>query len=63
MFLLLIIVFAEAATSVADGTRDAALEAARMSADAKDVAAFKSGNTLSNALHQPWREVQIPLFV
>ena len=55
--------FAEAATSVADGTRDAALEAARMSADAKDVAAFKSGNTLSNALHQPWREVQIPLFV
>ena len=37
-------VFVEAATSVADGTRDAALEAARMSADAKDVAAFNAGN-------------------
>ncbi len=35
---------AEAATSVADGTRDAALEAARMSSDAKDVAAFNAGN-------------------
>ncbi len=34
---------AGAASSVADGTRDAALDAARLSADAKDVAAFKAG--------------------
>ena len=38
--------FADVATSVADGTRDVALEAARLSADAKDVAAFKAGNLL-----------------
>jgi hypothetical protein len=43
-----IIFFADVATSVADGTRDAALEAARLSADAKDVAAFKAGNLLSS---------------
>ena len=38
--------FAGAAASVADGTRDAALDAARLSADAKDVAAFKAGCAL-----------------
>jgi hypothetical protein len=37
-------VSADAASSVADGTRDAALEAARLSADAKDVAAYKAGD-------------------
>ena len=40
-------VFAGVASSVADGTRDvlgdAALDAARFSAEAKDVAAFKAG--------------------
>ena len=43
--------FAEAANSVADGTRDAALEAARLSSDAKDVAAFNAGNALSGCSH------------
>ena len=40
-------VLAGVASSVADGTRDvlgdAALDAARLSAEAKDVAAFKAG--------------------
>jgi hypothetical protein len=40
---LRLLLFTEAAASVADGTRDAALDAARLSADAKDVAAFKAG--------------------
>ena len=44
--------FAGVATSVADGTRDvlgdAALDAARFSAEAKDVAAFKAGNEPSS---------------
>jgi hypothetical protein len=35
----------DVATSVADGTRDAALDAARLSAEAKDVASFKAGLT------------------
>lgn len=47
---LFIIVFVGAAASVADGTRDAALDAARLSADAKDVAAFKAGRRPSRAL-------------
>jgi len=46
---------ADVATSVADGTRDVALEAARLSADAKDVAAFKAGLT-NQSKGLEWRQ-------